>query len=302
MSNLSGCPSRPVVMGIVNVTSDSFSDGGQFVEFDRAVDLGLRLSTDGADVVDVGGESTRPGAQRIDPELERQRVEPVVKELVRNGLIVSIDTMHSSTALAALTAGAAIVNDVSGGTADSRLSSLAAAFGAELVLGHWRTSAQGPSTERRRQHTYSWGVRDDLMRSVDAAVTAGVAPAKIVLDPGLGFGKDFDDNWALLGALPELIDCGFRVMIGASRKRFLGTLLADANGDRDVLDREAATATISALAAVHGAWGVRVHDVRNTRDAIAVAMKWLSSCASTPRVNETYAGAPCQRGTDCAAT
>jgi dihydropteroate synthase len=263
------------VMGVVNVTADSFSDGGLFLDRDRAVEHGLRLVADGAAIIDVGGESTRPGAARVDPRVETERVVPVIKDLVAQGVTVSIDTMHANVAAAAIESGAQIVNDVSGGRADPGMAPLVADAGVPWILMHWRF------IEADRPHAIpDYGdvvaeVRADLLASVDAAVAAGVDPDKLIIDPGLGFAKSAEHNWALLAALPEFVGTGIPVLVGASRKRFLGALLADADGEPRPPDgREVATAVISALAATHGVWGVRVHDVQSSVDALEVVEAW----------------------------
>ncbi|WP_165612686.1 dihydropteroate synthase [Mycobacterium kubicae] len=263
------------VMGVLNVTDDSFSDGGRYLDADSAVAHGLALAAEGADIVDVGGESTRPGATRVDAELEASRVVPVVKELAAQGIIVSIDTMHAGVARAALESGAQLVNDVSGGRADPAMAPLVAEAGVPWVLMHWRpVSADRPHQVPDYTDVVA-DVRAELLDSVDDAVAAGVDPAKLVIDPGLGFAKTGQHNWALLHALPELVATGVPVLLGASRKRFLGTLLAGPDGTPRPPDgRETATAVISALAALHGAWGVRVHDVRASVDALKVVAAW----------------------------
>ena len=250
------------VMGVVNVTDDSFSDGGLFLDRDRAVEHGLALAAEGAAIVDVGGESTRPGATRIDPSVETSRVLPVIKELAGQGLTVSIDTMHAEVARAALENGAQIVNDVSGGRADPDMAGVVADAKVPWVLMHWRSvSATRPHDVPPYRDVVA-EVRAELLSAVDTAVGAGVDPANLIIDPGLGFAKTAEHNWALLRALPEFVDTGIPVLVGASRKRFLGTLLADGNGEPRPPDgRETATAVISALAALQGVWGVRVHDV-----------------------------------------
>ena len=265
-------------MGVLNVTDDSFSDGGRYLEAGNAVAHGLALAAEGADIVDVGGESTRPGATRIDSRVETSRVIPVVKELVAEGITVSIDTMHADVARAALQNGARIVNDVSGGRADPAMAPLLADAGVPWVLMHWRSvSADRPHAAPHYDDVVA-EVRDELLASVDAAVAAGVDPAKLVIDPGLGFAKTAQHNWALLHALPQLVATGIPVLLGASRKRFLGTLLAGPNGSpRPPGGRETATAVISALAALYGAWGVRVHDVRATVDALKVVGAWAQT-------------------------
>ncbi|OBH85961.1 dihydropteroate synthase [Mycobacterium scrofulaceum] len=265
-------------MGVLNVTDDSFSDGGRYLDTGNAVAHGVALAAEGADIVDVGGESTRPGATRIDSQIETSRVIPVVKELVAEGLTVSIDTMHADVARAALQNGARIVNDVSGGRADPAMAPLLADAGVPWVLMHWRSvSAERPHAAPHYGDVVA-EVRAELLASVDAAVAAGVDPAKLVIDPGLGFAKTAQHNWALLRALPQLVATGIPVLLGASRKRFLGTLLAGPDGSpRPPAGRETATAVISALAALYGAWGVRVHDVRATADALKVVGAWTQT-------------------------
>ena len=264
-------------MGVVNVTDDSFSDGGRFLDRDRAVEHGMALAADGAAVIDVGGESTRPGATRIDARVESARVLPVIKELAGQGLTVSIDTMHADVAQAALENGAQIVNDVSGGRADAKMASVVADARVPWVLMHWRSvSAQRPHEVPPYADVVA-EVRAELLAAVDAAVKAGVDPANLIIDPGLGFAKTGEHNWALLRALPEFVGTGIPVLVGASRKRFLGTLLADVDGEPRPPDgRETATAVVSALAAQHGVWGVRVHDVRASVDALKVIEAWTN--------------------------
>lgn len=262
-------PGRCVVMGVVNVTPDSFSDGGRYLDRQDAVAHGVEMHRRGADLIDVGGESTRPGAERVDPAEEIARIVPVIRELVAAGVPVSVDTMRAAVASAALDAGASIVNDVSGGLADPAMAAVVAAAGVPYVLMHWR----GHSTEMDSLAQYDdvvSDVRSELLERVETAMAAGVAESSIVLDPGLGFAKLGDHNWELLQRLDELVELGFPVLVGASRKRFLGTLL----GNRPPDGREDATAAVSALAAFNGAWGVRVHDVDRTLDAVAVAGAW----------------------------
>jgi dihydropteroate synthase len=269
---------RTQVLGVVNVTDDSFSDGGQFLDPARAVEQGLALSAQGAAIIDVGGESTRPGAARIDAKVETARILPVVKALAEQGITVSIDTMHAQVARAALESGARIVNDVSGGRADPDMGPLVAEAGVPWVLMHWRSVAADRPHEVPAYVDVVADVLAELLTSVDAAVAAGVDPDKLVIDPGLGFAKSAAHNWTLLHALPELVATGIPVLVGASRKRFLGALLADSDETLRPPDgRETATAVISALAAQHGVWGVRVHDVRASVDALKVVEAWGSS-------------------------
>jgi dihydropteroate synthase len=271
---------RCLVMGVVNVTPDSFSDGGQWYGADAAIAHGLDLAAQGADLVDVGGESTRPGAQRIDEAEELRRIGPVVTELVRAGLTVSIDTMRARVAEFALDAGAQLVNDVSGGLADPDLPRLVAAAGVSYVVVHWR----GHSDDMYARAVYAdvvTEVRDELAKRVDAVMQAGVDPANIVIDPGLGFGKRPEHNWPLLARLAELgtlAGATFPVLVGASRKGFIGKLLTAADDTpRTLADRDQATVAITALAAAAGAWCVRVHQVPPNADAVLVAAAWRRS-------------------------
>ncbi|MDQ1745972.1 MAG: dihydropteroate synthase [Frankiaceae bacterium] len=270
-SRVRGLPDLPrcLVMGVVNVTPDSFSDGGAFADADSAIKHGRELLAAGADVVDVGGESTRPGAERVTADEEWRRVGPVVAELAADGARVSIDTMHPVTAERALAAGAVMVNDVSGGRADPGLPRFVASAGVPYVVMHWR----GHSTEMQSKASYGDVVAEvvgELRRSLDDVTAAGVAEDQIVVDPGLGFAKNAAHNWELLARLAELSVLGRPVLVGASRKSFLGTLLADGGRPRGVRDRDDATTAITALAAAAGAWGVRVHDVRGSADAVRV--------------------------------
>jgi dihydropteroate synthase len=262
---------RCLVMGVVNVTPDSFSDGGLWTDPDAAIAHGLRMLADGADLIDVGGESTRPGAQRVSPEEEMQRVLPVVSGLAAAGVVVSIDTMRSGVADAALSAGAALVNDVSGGLADPAMADLVAESRVPYVLTHWR----GPSAEMDARAVYDDVVAEvaaELGERLAALREAGVADGQVVLDPGLGFAKNARHNWLLLAGLDTLAALGRPLLIGASRKRFLGTLLAGPDGEpAPVQCRDAASAAVSALAAAAGVWCVRVHDVRPSADAVRVA-------------------------------
>ena len=264
-------PGRTIVMGILNVTPDSFSDGGRYVDRAAAVEQGLALAADGADIVDVGGESTRPGAERVDPDVEAARVLPVIRDLAAAGVVLSIDTTRARLAEAAVDAGAVLVNDVSGGTGDPAMAKTVAALGTAYVVMHGR----GPSAQMQRQATYGDVVRDvcrELAERLAAAVEAGVDADRVILDPGLGFAKTAEQNWELLAGLDALADLGRPLLVGASRKSFLGTLLADATGTpRAVDDRDDATTALSALLAHAGVWGVRVHAVRASVDAVRVA-------------------------------
>jgi dihydropteroate synthase len=266
-------PGRCLVMGIVNVTPDSFSDGGMWLESAAAVKHGLTLLSDGADLIDVGGESTRPGAARVSPEEELRRVLPVVQALASAGAAVTIDTMRAQTARAAVEAGAVGVNDVSGGLADAAMLSAVADLGVPYICMHWR----GHSTQMQELAHYDdvvADVRQELSARAETALSAGIQPDRLALDPGLGFAKSAEHNWALLARLSEVADLGYPLVVGASRKAFLGALLADGDEPRPPRDRDDATAAVSALAALFGAWCVRVHDVRSSRDAVAVAHRW----------------------------
>ena len=261
-------------MGVVNVTDDSFSDGGLFLDRERAVEHGVELVAQGAAIVDVGGESTRPGATRVAPRSRCPGCFQWSKSLSQ-GITISIDTMHAGVAQAALDNGAQIINDVSGGKADPDMVRVVADAGVRWVLMHWRSVGSDRPHEVPGYGDVVGEVRDELMAGVDAAVRAGVDPGKLIIDPGLGFAKTAQHNWALLNALPEFVQTGIPVLVGASRKRFLGTLLAGPDGDpRPPSGRETATAVISALAGWHQVWGVRVHDVRASTDALAVVEAW----------------------------
>ena len=266
-------------MGVVNVTPDSFSDGGAWFGTDAAIARGLELAAQGADIVDVGGESTRPGAQRIPADEELRRIGPVISGLTRAGVRVSVDTMRAEVAQAALAAGARLVNDVSGGLADPDMPRLVGQAGVPYVVMHWR----GHSHQMQERAVYDDVVREvcaELRVRVDAVVAAGVDPAMIVLDPGLGFAKLPEHNWALLAHLAEVSRLGgsgpaFPVLIGASRKRFLGRLLAAPDGTpRPFAGCDDATVATTALAAAAGAWCARVHEVPANVDAVRVAQAW----------------------------
>ena len=261
---------RPRIMGILNVTPDSFSDGGRYTSLDDAIAHAVRLHEQGADLIDVGGESTRPGAHRVSPEEEQQRVLPVVRELSDRGIRVSIDTLNSSTATAAAESGASIINDVSGGLADPEMFRTIAGLETEYIVSHWR----GHSESMNELATYNevvGDVRTEIQRRVAELIVWGVDEKRIIVDPGLGFAKTGSHNWKLLGNLDRLQSLGYPVLIGASRKRFLADLLP---GDASTDDRDPATAVISALAAQAGVWGVRVHDVESTKAALAVWSEW----------------------------
>lgn len=271
---LAGLPAdRCLVMGVVNVTPDSFSDGGLWLDAGTAIRHGIDLAAQGADIVDVGGESTRPGALRIDEDEEMRRVLPVIAGLVAEGITVSVDTMRASTARHSLEAGASIVNDVSGGRADPEMMGLAAETGSPIVLMHWREH----SDVMQRHTDYDDLVADiatELLGQVDAAVAAGVDPARIVLDPGLGFSKTGEQNWTVLAHLDRFVGLGHPLLVAASRKRFLGDLLADPDGGlRPTGGRDDATAAITTLSAQAGAWCVRVHEPAASADAVRVVAR-----------------------------
>jgi dihydropteroate synthase len=271
-------------MGVVNVTPDSFSDGGHYLDRDDAIGHGIAMFRRGADLVDVGGESTRPGAQRVDAGVELARVLPVITELAASGVPVSVDTTRASVASAAVEAGAVVVNDVSGGLADPSMASLVADAGVPWILMHWRGRSDVMDSLARYDDVVA-DVRAELLARVDAALAAGVASDALVVDPGLGFAKTAEHNWALLRRLDVLVSTGLPVLVGASRKRFLGSLLAGRDGTPRPADgREIATAAITALAAAAGAWGVRVHEVGASLDAVAVASAWTGgSGAGVPQ-------------------
>ena len=249
-----------LVMGILNVTPDSFSDGGEFESLESAVAHGLAMIAEGADIIDVGGESTRPGAIRITEEEELSRVIPVIKELSQHGAVISIDTMRSGVARAAVEVGATYINDVSGGLADSQMHHVVADLGTKYILMHWR----GHSVDMNSKAIYSdvvEEVKTELKEQVGKALAAGVAKEKIILDPGIGFAKESEHNWELIHRITEIVDLGYPVLVGASRKRFLG-------GDSP-LEREAATLKITEDLLSTGIWGVRVHSVAPHKAVIA---------------------------------
>jgi dihydropteroate synthase len=258
---------RIAVMGVLNVTPDSFSDGGRYTSIDDAVAHAVEMRAQGADVVDVGGESTRPGAQRVPADEEIRRVLPVVQCLVRAGIPVSVDTYRARVAEVALEAGAAIVNDVSGGLGDPDMAAVVRSAGCPWILMHWR----GHSASMRQLATYDdvvADVRTELAARVDAALAAGIDAERLAIDPGLGFAKTAAHNWTLLAHLDEFVRSGLPVLVGSSRKSFLGSLLAAPDGThRPVHDREDATAALTAYSAWAGVWGVRVHEVRPSVDA-----------------------------------
>lgn len=259
---------RPVLMGVVNVTPDSFSDGGRFLAADAAIAHGHELLSQGADILDIGGESTRPGATRPLVSEELNRVLPVLSELAAAGAVVSVDTMRAEVARAALEAGARIVNDVSGGLADPDILRVTADAAAGYIAMHWR----GHSTVMADRAHYAdvvGEVRDELKARVDVALDAGIAADRIAVDPGLGFAKTGAHNWSLLADL-DALDFGFPVLVGASRKSFLGSLLAVDGQPRPIAQRESAGVAVTTVAALAGVWGVRVHDVVANLDALCV--------------------------------
>jgi dihydropteroate synthase len=265
------------VMGVVNVTPDSFSDGGWYATTEAAVAHGIALRAAGADHVDVGGESTRPGAGRVDAQTELRRVLPVVAELTAAGVPVSVDTTRARVAAAAVDAGAVIVNDVSGGRADPRMAAVVADSGASWVLTH----ARGASRDMYATAEYGDVVRDvaaELRARVDDAVAAGVDPGRLILDPGIGFAKRAEHSWTLLAHLDALVALGFPVLVGASRKSFLADVLPET---RTAADRDAATVATTVLAALAGAWGVRVHDAAGSADAVRVVAALRDARAGT---------------------
>ncbi|MCS5479656.1 dihydropteroate synthase [Corynebacterium sp. YIM 101645] len=268
-------PGRCLVMGIVNVTEDSFSDGGRWLDIDAAIAHGRELVAQGADMIDVGGESTRPGATRVDAAVEAARVAPVITALAQEGIPTSVDTMRASVAAAAAEAGVAMINDVSGGLADSGMYRVMADTDLPVCLMHWRTVQFGDAAGASDHGgDVVRDVHETLARLVDNALAAGVVQENIVLDPGLGFAKTRVDNWALLNALPTFLSGEFPILVGASRKRFLSSVRADRGLEVVPADADPATAAVTAISAQMGAWGVRVHNVPVSRDAVDVAAAW----------------------------
>ena len=260
---------RTLVMGVINVTPDSFSDGGQFEDSKIAISHGLAMANQGADIIDIGGESTRPGADRISEQEEIDRVLPVIESLVAEGIVVSIDTMRASVAKTAVAAGAHIINDVSGGKSDPEMLPYVATLDLPYILMHWR----GPSNVMNSLTDYDdvvVDVRNELLAQVHAAVAVGVDRSRIAVDPGIGFAKTVDQNWPILKHLEVLEAEGLPILMGVSRKKFLGELLAKDGEPREMAGREAATTAISVLMAQRKTWCVRVHDARSSRDAIEV--------------------------------
>lgn len=260
---------RTLVMGVLNVTPDSFSDGGRFNDQTIATNHALQMIEDGADIIDIGGESTRPGSDRISVEEELDRVLPVISALSGTGVAISIDTMRVEVARAAVAAGACMINDVSGGKADPGMLDFVATLETPYILMHWR----GPSNIMNTLTDYQDVVEDvasEINQQVEVAVAAGIARERIAIDPGIGFAKTVDQNWPILKHLDVLEGLGLPILMGASRKKFLGELLAKDGIARDSDDRESATTAISTLMAARGLWAVRVHDVKPSSDAIAV--------------------------------
>ncbi len=265
---------RALVMGVVNVTPDSFSDGGRWFTPDAAVMHGLALLERGADLLDIGGESTRPGSRRVPVEEELARVLPVIRALADRGAAISVDTTRAEVARQALDAGAVLINDVSGGLADDGMYQVVAQAGVAYVAMHWRGHADVMDANDVYDDVVT-DVRRELAERVVAMRAAGIRDEQVVLDPGLGFAKSGASNWPLLARLPELVADGFPVLVGASRKRFLGHLLAGPEGEpAPPLARDEATHATSALVAAAGAWAVRVHDVRGSAHAVRVATAW----------------------------
>ena len=267
---------RPLIMGVLNVTPDSFSDGGQFSAVDDALNHARFLLATGANVIDIGGESTRPGAERVAIEEEQRRVLSIIERITKDaafidsGARVSIDTMNSETARAAVAAGATIINDVSGGLADENMFSVAAETGALLVISHWRGFSDVMNTLNAYQDI-ARDVASELSARVEAALSAGVSRDKIIIDPGLGFAKDMQQNWKLVARLDELEKLGLPILVGASRKRFIaGVLEPDEDGEVSNARRDVATAVLTALLLQRKLWGIRVHNVIATADAIDV--------------------------------
>ena len=260
---------RTLVMGVLNVTPDSFSDGGRFNDPTIAINHALQMIQDGADIIDIGGESTRPGSDRITVKEELDRVLPVISALANSGVAISVDTMRAEVASAAIDAGACMINDVSGGKSDPEMLSYVATLNVPYILMHWR----GPSNIMNTLTDYNDVVADvtrEVSNQVDVAVAAGIARERIAIDPGIGFAKTVDQNWPILKHLEVLEGLGLPILMGASRKKFLGELLAKDGVARDSDERESATTAISTLMAARGIWAVRVHEVKASSDAIAV--------------------------------
>ncbi|WP_207474714.1 dihydropteroate synthase [Tessaracoccus sp. SD287] len=268
-------PPRTLVMGILNVTPDSFSDGGDHFAHEDALAHAQRMLDEGADIIDVGGESTRPGSTRPSEQEELRRVVPVVAALAARGVSVSVDTMRASVARATIDEGAAIINDVSAGLADPDMLGVVADSEASYVAMHWRGHGS-VMNELARYDDISAEVDHELRGRVEAALAAGIPRERVILDPGYGFAKDADQNWALLADQERFLGLGFRVLVGVSRKRFLGDLLSDERGPRPVLQRDDAAVAITTLCALQGVWAVRTHTVRQHRDATEVVARLRS--------------------------
>lgn len=268
-----------LVMGVLNVTPDSFSDGGAHFATTAAIEHGVRMTALGAEIVDVGGESTRPGADRVPSSEEQQRILPVIEGLTEHGVTVSVDTVNADTARAAVSAGASYINDVSGGSADPLMARIAAETGAKLIIGHWR-GIPDPKQQRSHYSNVVTDVRDALGALAERALTEGVSRDQIIIDPGLGFDKSDEQGWQLLAHHDALAELGFPVLYGVSRKRMLRTVLEEVpEAATGAADRDLVTAVTSALAAQAGAWGVRVHAVHETMQALAVARAWQGGAA-----------------------
>lgn len=273
-------PGRTLVVGVVNVTPDSFSDGGEWLQRDAAINHGLELLEEGADIIDVGGESTRPGATRPEVSEELRRVLPVIRELAATGACISIDTMRTTVAEQAIADGARMVNDVSGGKADPAMLQLVAESGVPYVCMHWRAHSDDMQSKAKYVDVVS-DVIAEMRPQLDAADRAGIASDKVIIDPGFGFAKTGEHNWQLLSRLQEFDVLGRPLLVGVSRKTFLGQLLADADGSsRPPKQRDDATTALTTVLALRRVWGVRVHSVRASRDAIAVAERLLKERGS----------------------
>ncbi|SMX81533.1 dihydropteroate synthase [Brevibacterium iodinum ATCC 49514] len=281
------------IMGVLNVTPDSFSDGGLWFDHDRAVAHGLELMAAGADIIDVGGESTRPGSARVDEAEELRRVVPVVRELAAAGAVISVDTMRARVAAESLAAGAHIINDVSAGQSDPTMLSVAAESGAPIVLMHWRGYLDHASATFHYDDVVA-EVISELRTRIDEAIAVGVEPANIIVDPGLGFSKNAEHNWQLLSALDEFAALDHRLLVAASRKRFIASLLSpDDPKQAEQAAKDQATATISAISAQAGAWAVRVHDPATSAVACKViaAVREHSAAAAHPSADSGTEGA-----------
>jgi dihydropteroate synthase len=282
---------RTLVMGILNVTPDSFSDGGRWAAPAQAVEHAKAMVDDGADLIDVGGESTRPGSTRPSLDEELRRVVPVVEAISGLGLPISVDTMRSEVARAAIEAGASIVNDVSAGLADeSMLATVAGRPGIDYVAMHWRAHGSVMNTEAHYEDVVAEVTRELLGRR-DAALAAGIDAERLVLDPGYGFSKTGEQNWQLFAANESFLHHGHRVLVGVSRKRFLGELLATGGVPRPAELRDAATQAFTTMCALQGVWAVRTHEVRGQRDAVEVVARLRSTAAQPAAATRPAGGA-----------